>query len=80
MPRRPFVLAVLDSALRVQASARASAMTRRPTGPRSVLSLACAAALGLALAGCNTMEGLGQDIQGAGRALETAADGEDSDK
>ena len=55
-------------------------MTRRPTGPRSVLSLACAAALGLALAGWNTMEGLGQDIQGAGRALETAADGEDSEQ
>jgi len=26
------------------------------------------------------MEGLGQDIQGAGRALETAADGEDSEQ
>lgn len=26
------------------------------------------------LAGCNTMQGLGKDIQGAGEALEKAAD------
>ncbi len=30
-------------------------------------------ALGLALAGCNTMEGLGKDVQKAGSAVENAA-------
>jgi len=27
-----------------------------------------------ALAGCNTVEGIGKDLQGAGRAVEDAAD------
>jgi len=32
-----------------------------------------------ALAGCNTMEGLGEDIQAAGRALEGEAEEADSE-
>lgn len=33
----------------------------------------------LGLAGCNTMEGLGKDIQSAGRALEGEAEEADSE-
>jgi predicted small secreted protein len=29
--------------------------------------------IGLALVGCNTMEGLGKDVKGGGKALEEAA-------
>jgi len=29
---------------------------------------------GVALTGCNTVEGAGEDIQGAGRAIERAAE------
>lgn len=29
---------------------------------------------GLALAGCNTVEGVGEDVQSAGEAVEDAAD------
>lgn len=38
------------------------------------LLLACAALLAtLTLAGCNTVEGVGEDLQGGGRAVENAA-------
>lgn len=49
-----------------------STMTRR------LLALALAAMM-LGLAGCNTMEGLGKDIQSAGRALEGEAEESDAD-
>ncbi|MBT0571630.1 entericidin A/B family lipoprotein [Curvibacter sp. CHRR-16] len=39
---------------------------------KSLLTVVCAAAL-LALAGCNTMKGMGQDIQKAGEKIENAA-------
>jgi predicted small secreted protein len=29
--------------------------------------------MGLALMGCNTMEGMGKDVKGAGKSLEQAA-------
>ena len=36
--------------------------------------LAVAFAATIALAGCNTMEGMGQDVQKAGQKMENAAD------
>ncbi|WP_159914421.1 entericidin A/B family lipoprotein [Pantoea sp. 18069] len=33
----------------------------------------CLAALAFTLAGCNTVQGIGQDVQRAGNALERAA-------
>jgi predicted small secreted protein len=38
-----------------------------------LLTLALVAFAGLALTACNTMEGAGRDIQGAGSAVEDAA-------
>jgi len=40
-------------------------------------TLALTVLIGLLLAGCNTMEGLGKDIQEAGRVLENTADRDD---
>ena len=40
---------------------------------KTLLALTIAIALG-ALAGCNTMEGVGQDVSATGRAVEKAAD------
>ena len=39
---------------------------------RTIASVAVA--LSLALAGCNTVKGMGQDVQKAGTAIERAAD------
>lgn len=52
-------------------------MTRRFTSPLIALAaLAGAAALGA----CNTMEGVGEDVQSAGEAIEdTAEEGTDND-
>lgn len=40
---------------------------------KTLIALITAIALG-ALAGCNTMEGVGQDVSATGRAVERAAD------
>ena len=40
---------------------------------KAIAALLTAAVLSL-LAGCNTVEGLGQDVQAGGRAVERAAD------
>lgn len=40
---------------------------------KAIATLLSAALLGL-LAGCNTMEGVGQDVQAGGKAVERAAD------
>ena len=40
---------------------------------KKLLALMTAIAL-VALAGCNTMEGVGQDVSATGRAVEKAAD------
>jgi predicted small secreted protein len=39
---------------------------------RFILALVVAS-LGLGLAGCGTMRGIGEDVQGAGRAIKRAA-------
>jgi entericidin B len=39
-----------------------------------VATLATAIIVVLSLAGCNTVEGFGQDVQAGGRAIERAAD------
>lgn len=41
---------------------------------RNVLAAAALASLSLAAAGCNTVEGIGEDIQSVGRAGERAID------
>jgi predicted small secreted protein len=41
--------------------------------PRRLAALILLAGLALGLAGCNTIEGIGQDVQAGGRALEKAA-------
>lgn len=38
------------------------------------LALIMAAAFGLTLAGCNTMEGIGEDVQAGGKKLENSAE------
>jgi predicted small secreted protein len=40
---------------------------------KAIAAILCAAVVGL-LAGCNTVEGVGQDVQAGGRAVERAAD------
>ena len=40
---------------------------------KAITAFLAAAVLSL-LAGCNTMEGVGQDVQAGGRAVERAAD------
>lgn len=40
---------------------------------KAIAMVLCTAVLGF-LAGCNTVEGLGQDVQAGGRAVERAAD------
>lgn len=40
---------------------------------KAIAAVLSAAVLAL-LAGCNTMEGVGQDVQAGGRAVERAAD------
>lgn len=40
---------------------------------RQLVSIALLAG-GIALAGCNTIEGAGEDLQSAGEAVENAAD------
>ncbi|MCS6763789.1 MAG: entericidin A/B family lipoprotein [Candidatus Protistobacter heckmanni] len=39
-----------------------------------IMTLSIAALAGLALAGCNTMAGIGKDLQGAGKAVEKSAE------
>jgi predicted small secreted protein len=39
-----------------------------------MIALAALVAIALGLAGCNTVEGFGQDMQAGGRAIEKAAD------
>ena len=41
---------------------------------KSMLMMALVAALLVAMAGCNTMHGLGRDVEATGRALQDAAD------
>jgi predicted small secreted protein len=41
--------------------------------PRKLAALAALFAAVLAIAGCNTIEGIGQDVQAGGRAIEKAA-------
>jgi entericidin B len=41
--------------------------------PRSFIALILSACFALGLAGCNTLEGIGQDVQAGGRAIEKAA-------
>ncbi len=41
---------------------------------RSIATTALLLIISLPLIGCNTMEGLGKDIQAAGRVLENTAD------
>ncbi len=40
---------------------------------KAIVAILAAAVLGM-LAGCNTVEGVGQDVQAGGRAVERAAD------
>ena len=40
---------------------------------KTIAAILAAAVLGL-VAGCNTVEGVGQDVQAGGRAVERAAD------
>ena len=40
---------------------------------RKLAALALVAGFVMGLAGCNTIEGIGQDVQAGGRALEKAA-------
>lgn len=40
---------------------------------KAIAAILAAAVLGL-ISGCNTVEGLGQDVQAGGRAVERAAD------
>lgn len=52
-------------------------MTRKLTSPLIALAALFGAS---ALAACNTMEGVGQDVQSAGEAIEdTAEEGTDND-
>lgn len=41
---------------------------------KAILALFAALLAALTLAGCNTVHGLGQDVQAGGRAIERAAD------
>lgn len=41
---------------------------------KQLLAIMMLAGFGLGLAGCNTMEGLGQDIEQSGEALEEEAE------
>jgi len=56
---------------------RTPAQSRGPAVARRVAALGLTAALGLFglnLTACNTTEGLGEDVESAGDALEDAAD------
>ncbi len=41
---------------------------------KKLAAIAALAGLVLGLAGCNTVEGVGQDVQSGGKAIEKAAD------
>lgn len=41
---------------------------------RALFTLAAVTAAVTCLAACNTMEGVGEDVEGAGQAIEDAAD------
>jgi predicted small secreted protein len=41
--------------------------------PRKLAALTILVGIVLGLAGCNTIEGIGQDVQAGGRAIEKAA-------
>lgn len=41
---------------------------------KRLMTLAAVLMLGVAIAGCNTMEGAGEDIEEGGEAIEDAAD------
>ncbi len=43
------------------------------SGSQRVLVMVVLAVIGVALAGCGTVRGVGQDIQDAGRAIKRAA-------
>jgi predicted small secreted protein len=51
----------------------ASALERQETDMRKILAI-FALSTSLALAACNTVEGVGEDVQSAGEAVEDAAD------
>ena len=55
--------------------ARRAVRFQRPKGQnmKAIAAILAAAVLGL-ISGCNTVEGLGQDVQAGGRAVERAAD------
>lgn len=44
---------------------------------KSLIALALLALAAIALAGCNTVEGAGKDIQAIGEGVSDAADGDD---
>lgn len=48
-------------------------MNRAPETDMRIFSALFALALALLLAGCNTVRGMGQDVQQAGGAIERAA-------
>jgi len=41
---------------------------------QKIIAIIIAGAFALLAAGCNTVEGFGQDVKGAGRGIEKAAD------
>ena len=41
---------------------------------KELIALLCLTAIGALVAGCNTVEGAGKDIQAGGQAVEKAAD------
>lgn len=56
-----------------------STPSRKPSPSRILLALAAAAGvavLGLSIAGCNTVEGAGQDLQDASRGVRDAVSGD----
>jgi len=77
-PTPAATLAKLDDACGRRANGRNATDPPFTTHPKDIdmktlLALITAIALG-ALAGCNTMEGVGQDVSATGRAVEKAAD------
>lgn len=57
------------------AKAKAKAIARREDGARLLLPFVFLAALtALALSGCNTMSGVGEDISSAGQALDQTSE------
>lgn len=44
---------------------------------RRILAVLMLAGMLITFAGCNTMEGVGEDVESGGEAVEDAADGDD---